>query len=144
MSSIDFSQAPSWLQWLLAVAAVLAFVGGGIRAIPPAWRFVTRFVSTVNELAELPRELTELRKFRSDTALTLSEQNTTLAKQDRKIAEIHHEVNFNNGSSAKDAIIRIEKGVAGLYEEIDALKQEDADIRRDFENTQPHPPKEKS
>lgn len=146
MPSLNFGDAPAWLQWLLAVAAVLAFIGGGIRAIPPVWRFVSRFVSTVNELAELPGELAELRKFRSDTAVTLSDQNTTLAKQDKKIAEIHHEVHFNNGSSVKDATARIEKGVAGLYEEIDALKDADADMRRDFENTQPRPitPKETS
>lgn len=139
MPSLNFGDAPAWLQWILAVAAVLAFIGGGIRAIPPAWRFVTRFVSTVNELAELPGELAELRKFRSDTGVTLAEQNATLAKQDQKIAEIHHEVHFNNGSSVKDATARIEKGVKGLYDEIDALKDADADMRRDFENTQPKP-----
>lgn len=135
MPSLNFGDAPPWLQWLLAVAAVVAFVAGAIRAIPPAWKFVSRFVTTVNELADLPTELGELRKFRSDTSVTL-------AQQDRKILEIHHEVNFNNGSSAKDAIIRIEEGVAGLYEEIDHLKKEDADMRADFEKTQPHKPKE--
>lgn len=137
MPSLNFGDAPPWLQWLLAVAAVVAFITGAIRAIPPAWKFVSRFVTTVNELAELPEELGELRKFRADTGVTL-------AKQDQRIAEIHHEVHFNNGSSVKDATARIEKGVAGLYEEIDNLKSTDAEMRRDFENTKPHKPKETS
>lgn len=145
MPSLNFGDAPIWLQWLLAVAAVLAFIGGGVRAIPPAWRFVTRFVTTVNDLGELPTELAELRKFRTETAVTLAQQNTILAKQDTKIAEIHHEVNFNNGSSVKDAAVRteravkrVEEGVKGLYDEIDTLKQADADLRKDFEKTQPN------
>lgn len=145
MPSLNFGDAPIWLQWLLAVAAVLAFIGGGVRAIPPAWRFVTRFVTTVNDLGELPTELAELRKFRTETAVTLAQQNTILAKQDAKIAEIHHEVNFNNGSSVKDAAVRteravkrVEEGVKGLYDEIDTLKQADADLRKDFEKTQPN------
>lgn len=147
MPSLDFSQAPLWLQWLLAVAAIIGFIVGAIKGIPPAWRFVTRFVSTVNDLAELPTELAEMKTFRQETKLTLAQQNVTLAKQnttlasqDQKIAEIHHETHFNNGSSIKDATVRIETGVAGLYTKIEALEKEDADLRRDFEDTKPHHP----
>jgi hypothetical protein len=147
MPSLDFSQAPPWLQWLLAVAAVVGFIVGAIRGIPPAWKFVTRFVGTVNNLAELPVELAAMRTFREETKLTLADQNvtlaqqnTTLAGQDKKIAEIHHETHFNNGSSIKDATVRIEKGVAGLYTKIESLEQADADMRRDFEDTQPKHP----
>jgi hypothetical protein len=147
MPSLDFSQAPPWLQWLLAVAAVIGFIVGAIRGIPPAWRFVTRFVGTVNNLAELPVELAAMKTFREETKLTLAQQNVTLAKQnatlasqDQKIAEIHHETHFNNGSSIKDATVRIEEGVKGLYGEIVDLKQEDADLRSDFEKTQPKHP----
>jgi len=149
MPSLNFGDAPTWLQWLLAVAAVLAFIGGGVRAIPPAWKFVTRFVTTMNDLGELPAELAELRTFRTETAITLAKQNTALARQDKRIAEIHHEVHFNNGSSVKDAAVRTEKavtrveeGVAGLYDEIDTLKKADAELRDDFQKTQPSNPTE--
>jgi hypothetical protein len=162
MPSLNFGDAPVWLQWVIMILAVTAFIAGAIRAIPPAWRFVTRFVTTVNELADLPTELGELRKFRSDTSVTLAQQNTTLATQNQKIAEIHHEVHFNNGSSVKDATVRteeaverVEMGVKGLYGEVDGVKAQlvelhetDADMRRDFENTHPRStlklPKEKS
>jgi hypothetical protein len=143
MPSLNFDAAPIWLQWLIAAVALIGFIAGCIKGIPPAWHFVTRFVTTVNELAELPTELNELRTFRTDTTLsltrqdaTLAGQNATLAEQNVKIAEIHHEVNYNNGSSVKDAVARVEAGVEGLYGEIDALKQEDASIRRDFKKTE--------
>lgn len=35
----------------------------------------------------------------------------TLAAQDKQIADIHHELHFNDGSSTKDAVIRVEDDV---------------------------------
>jgi len=45
--------------------------------------------------------LTTLPEFMADTTATLK-------SQDEKIAEIHHEVQYNNGTSVKDSIERIE------------------------------------
>ena len=48
----------------------------------------------------------------------------TTAAQDTKIAEIHHEVQYNNGSSVKDAIKRVEPNLTAatsVTEEIGAL-----------------------
>jgi hypothetical protein len=102
MPSLDFSQAWPWLQWVIAVAAVVAFIAGAIRTVPPAWRVVSTFVKTINALADLPGELEKQAQFRADT-------ERTLAGQDKQIADIHHEVHYNNGSSVKDAIRRVEQ-----------------------------------
>lgn len=130
MPSLNFDAAPVWLQWVIAVVVIVGFIAGCLKGIPPAWRFLTGFVTTVNALNELPKELKELRAFRKDTTETLDDQNT-------KIDEIHHEVHFNDGSSVKDATFRIELGVKGLYDQVDELKQADADLRSDLDKTQP-------
>jgi hypothetical protein len=107
--SLDFSQAWPWLQWVIAVAAVVAFIAGAIKTVPPAWKAITRFVQTINALADLPEELVKQAKFRTDTEATLAGQN-------RQIADIHHEVHYNNGSSVKDAIRRVELKLDGKEE----------------------------
>ena len=38
----------------------------------------------------------------------MADTTATLKSQDEKIAEIHHEVQYNNGTSVKDSIERIE------------------------------------
>ena len=131
MPSLDFSNAWPWLQWLLAITAVVAFLAGAIKGIPPAWRAISTFVTTINSLQDLPAELSKQRQFRAEVRTTLSgqdktlaDQNLLLAKQDTKVGEIHHEVHFNNGSSVKDGIARVEEGVAGLYKVTETLQKE--------------------
>jgi hypothetical protein len=141
MPSLNFGDAPTWLQWVIAVAAVITLVGGAIRLIPPAWRAVRSIVTLANDLEGLPQELAELRKFREETSLTLAQQNTTLAQQDTKVTEIHHEVHYNDGSSVKDATLRIELGVKGLYGEVDQLKAADEEIRTQLNKKEEGEPK---
>ncbi|MFE4469562.1 hypothetical protein ACFRFH_12175 [Leifsonia sp. NPDC056824] len=127
MPSLDFSHAAPWLQWVVGAIAVLAFIGTGfglIKGIPAGWRVLSTFVTTMNSLADLPDELAKQRRFRSRTT-------QTLAAQDRKIDTIHHEVNYNNGSSVKDALGRVEKEqkaqtelIAGLTESVAKLRDE--------------------
>jgi len=135
--NVNFADAWPWLQWVLAAAGVVGFLVAVIKGVPPAWRALTTFVTTINDLSDLPSELAKQKRFRievrailSNQDKTLAGQNLVLAKQDTKIGEIHHEVQYNDGSSAKDAIGRVEKGVAGLYtltaqlrEELDELKK---------------------
>lgn len=106
MPSLDFSQAWPWLQWVIAAAAVVAFLAGAIRGVPAAWRVVSTFVKTINALSDLPDELEKQAAFREKT-------EATLASQDKQIADIHHEVHYNNGSSVKDAIRRVELKLDG-------------------------------
>lgn len=119
MPSLNFGDAWPWLQWVIAVAAVVAFLGAAIRVVPAVWRSVKRFIQTVDSLADLPEELVSQKQFREETT-------QTLASQDTKIAEIHHEVNFNNGSSVKDSITRVEASVIALRKDVDELVKKDS------------------
>ncbi|KRC52120.1 hypothetical protein ASE16_03470 [Leifsonia sp. Root227] len=92
MPSLEFGDAWPWLQWVLAVAAVVAFIGGAIKVIPSAWRFVSRFVTTINSLADLPE--------------FIDKTKDTLKAQDASLASIKHEVLPNNGGSLRDAVDR--------------------------------------
>lgn len=69
--------------WFVAAFAVLAF-------IVKAWPFIRNVFNVLDALSTLP-------KFMQETS--------------EKLKSIHHEVNYNNGSSVKDAITRIESGV---------------------------------
>ena len=59
-----------------------------------------------------------------------------------QIDSIHHETHTNNGSSIKDALGRVEKGVSGLHGRMDdvdrqltSLAREDEALWREIENT---------
>ncbi len=141
LAGVDFSHAPAWLQWVLTVAAVAGAVGiifGFIKKLWPALvRFaamLSRFVSTVNALAELPQFIIDSGTWRTETQTTLTEQNKTLE-------DIRHEVQYNNGSSVKDAIARVEKGVAGLYVRADATDLNAKNMHDELEQTKPATPR---
>lgn len=135
--------APSWLvTWLEGVSvwdAVLWVVGAVALIVfiqKKGWRSVLAFARAILATAEVIDHVRELPTFIARTDETHGQIQATLAEQDLKIAEIHHEVNYNNGSSVKDGVARVEAGVKGLYDEIESLRQADADMRADFENTQ--------
>lgn len=109
--------------WILAAIAVIVFV-------VKMWPLISRFVATVNALADLPAKL----------AL---------------VDEIHHEVRPNTGTSLNDAVRRVEavqrqqsiqlneqdEKLAGLQ---DLMESGDADLGArvgDLEDTM-HPKKE--
>lgn len=94
MPSIDYSNAPAWLQWALAIAGLLTLVIAVIQFIRKGWPMLSRFVATINALSDLPEYI-------ADSKQVLKEQNESLAA-------IKHEVEYNNGSSVKDAIARVE------------------------------------
>jgi len=106
------------------VAWVGAFVGL-VFVVVKAWPWLKRAVRLVDALAQLPDFIDRTDK--------------TLAGQDMKIEQIHHEVNYNNGSSVKDAVSRIELGMKATYDQISELNEADAAIRADLENTRPKP-----
>jgi nitrate/TMAO reductase-like tetraheme cytochrome c subunit len=133
-----------WLPASLWVVGILTFLFFVCRGVYKAWPLLKAFVLTVISIQGLP-------EFMVSTTATLEQQN-------QKIEEIHHEVNYNNGSSVKDAVSRlevgqrsdrkmhrrIERGVKGLYTRVDGIDEQllelhdtDTTMREDFENTQP-------
>jgi hypothetical protein len=89
-----------WLPAALWVITAVIGLGFLIRWVGRAWPKLRRFVKTMDSLVELP-------EFMDKTTATLAAQN-------EQIEQIHHEVNFNNGSSVKDATSRIESKVDTL------------------------------
>lgn len=68
-----------------------------------------------------------------------------IQRTDNAIADIYHEVKYNNGSSVKDAqrrtedaVARIELGVKGLYDRADKSDAADIELRREMEDTRPN------
>jgi hypothetical protein len=115
--SVSVAQA---VVWIVGALAVLTFV-------VKAWPFIRNTFRILDALVRLP---------------DVMEKVDDMTAQ---VSEIHHEVHYNNGSSVKDAVRRVEtklgrveEGVAGLYERADASDRADADLRRELENT--HPP----
>lgn len=114
MPSLDFAHAWPWLQWVIAVAAVVAFIGGAIRIIPGAWRAVSRFVTTINSLADLPE--------------FIKRTDESTGKLERQILNNHPEdSNMREEiTEAKDAALRAVELAEGLHGRVDVLEQSNA------------------
>jgi len=123
--------------WVVAVAGFLLV----LRKVGP-W-FVS-FARAVLSTASLIDSVKGLPAFieRTDSTLgtqnaTLEAQNRTLAVQDERIAEIHHETHTNNGSSIKDAVVRVEEVVnTQILPALKSLGTAGAELRQDFEDAQ--------
>lgn len=112
----DSVSVAQFVVWVVGALAVVAFFVKG-------WPKIRAGVRLIDSLSQLP-----------DFMVKTTE---TLQKQDAKIAEIHHEVNYNNGSSVKDAVDRVEIGVKGIYERLDSADSDRRELREDLENTRP-------
>ena len=106
--------------WVIGILGTVTFFVKG-------WPTIRKFVAFIDALFSLPA--------------FIARTDITLQAQDVKIEQIHHEVNYNNGSSVKDAVARVELGVKGLYDRVDAADRADAEIREELENTRPAPRK---
>lgn len=111
--SVSVAQAAVWI---VGITVLITFV-------VKMWPKIRAFVNMVDALSALP-------KFMDDTT-------ETLAQQDSKIADIHHEVHYNNGTSVKDALARVELGVKGIYARLDTADQDRRELREDLEQTHP-------
>lgn len=99
-----------------AAATALAAIIGLPVAFVKLWPFLKRAVSIGASLEKLPEMAQEL------TALTIGQrqQAETLTHQNEQLAIIKHEVEFNNGSSVKDAVVRTEKVANEVAEKLSA------------------------
>lgn len=125
---------PDWLAGLLGDVTLLQAILWAALAVTIIVGFV-KLWPTIRKAVKLTDSLAELPDF--------------IERTQKQLAEIHHEVHYNNGSSVKDAqrrteqaVARVEEGVAGLYEKFDKhlVDAAERDRRiRDIEDTQPHP-----
>jgi hypothetical protein len=103
--------------WVVAAVALIAL-------IIKLWPFIKNAVAIVDALVTLPAVLGRL------------------ASVEAKVDGIHHETHKNDGSSIKDAVGRVEEGVAGLHGRMDdvdrqltSLAREDEALWRELEST---------
>ena len=84
--------------------------------------------------AQIIDSVKELPEFIARTDAAFAQQNQTLAEQDKKIGEIHHEVHYNNGSSVKDSQARTEAVIVNeIRPALRKLAEDDAAIRADLD-----------
>jgi len=124
--------AVSGVQTLATISAIIAGLYVLTRFLIRFWPWLKKVIRFFDALAELP-------VFMVDTNKTMAEQNV-------KLADIHHEVHYNNGTSVKDAMDRVELGVKGIYHRLDGLEESVEDLHETDEKlsdqieeqTQPH------
>lgn len=104
--------------WVLAIIALALF-------LVKVWPLVTKFVATVNALADLPAKLAKIDSIEA------------------QVKDIHHETHFNSGTSIKDATVRIETKLEGLQILMESRDDEISERVDDLENTM-NPGKDKS
>lgn len=102
--SVSVAQAVIWAVGALAVFTFIA----------KAWPFIRNTFRILDALVRLPEVM---EKVDDMTA---------------QVSEIHHEVHYNNGSSVKDAVRRVEEGVTGLYLRVDAIDLRAKEVRADL------------
>jgi len=111
----------TWEQFweTVSVAEAALWVGGigvALAFIVKMWPFIRKFFNIVDALTTLPEYMTATRAFMNTT-------DEKLDKQYQDITDIRHEVQYNNGSSVKDAVSRIENAVKDLTEADDDLHE---------------------
>jgi len=100
--------AVSWVQTLATICALIAGLYVSIRFLIRFWPWLKKVIAFIEALGKLP--------------IFMAETNTTMAQQSKALADIHHEVHYNNGTSVKDSMERVELGVKGIYHRLDGLE----------------------
>ncbi|MCC2031839.1 hypothetical protein [Microbacterium allomyrinae] len=105
------------LLWIAAAGALIVVV-------VKLWPFVRNAVAIVDALVLLPALVKQVESMRA------------------QVDGIHHETHKNDGSSIKDAVGRVEEGVAGLHGRMDdvdrqlvTLAREDEALWAELDNT---------
>lgn len=129
--TVDWGWLASINLWQVAlvIIALILIIRGLVHALP----WLRRAIALVDSLSGLPE---------------------FIEKTDKRLDEIHHEVHYNNGSSIKDAVRRVETGVKGLHTKVGDLEEtvtEHIDQSKGWktrldrlEDTIPKPPKKES
>jgi len=124
--------AVSGIQTLATICAIAAGLYVITRFLIRFWPWLKKVIRFFDALAELP--------------VFMVSTNKTMAEQNARLADIHHEVHYNNGTSVKDSMERVELGVKGIYHRLDGLEESVEDLHETDEKlsdqieeqTQPH------
>ena len=132
MPVVDWTFLAKINLWQIAIVIVALFVL--TRLLMRFWPWLKKVIFVTDSIGRLVSMST-----------VIEQLPAFIERTDTAIADIRHEVKFNNGSSVKDAIGRVERGVKGLHEKVDEQKKTldaaDAALRKDLEDTRPHPPR---
>jgi VanZ family protein len=114
--------APGFQEWAESVSLwqIIMWAGIGVTVVLffwKGWPWLRRSATAVVNFATIVDSVQDLPKFIKRTDDTLEQQN-------KQIADIHHEVHYNNGSSVKDGVQRVETGLAGLHVEVATIASE--------------------
>ncbi|CAH0258015.1 hypothetical protein [Microbacterium sp. Bi128] len=127
---VEILQSVNLWDAVLFVAGVIAAGVGSWAFARKAWPALRAFARAVLALSQVIESLRGLPAF-------IARTDATLAAQDARIGEIHHELHPNSGTSMNDALRRVEEGVAGLYTAVDDLAAVDDRLWLELENTHP-------
>jgi hypothetical protein len=132
---------------LFVLAAIIVGMYKFVKAILPG---IQKLLTLANDLNGTPaRGLNPARPSMMDSIALLHDANVEQSKaiehirseqedQGRKIEIIRHEVEFNNGTSVKDAAIRTENDVKAVRGEIEAVKESVEAVRILLDPTEPN------
>lgn len=112
---------PGFQEWAESVSLwqIIGWSAGFVGAVLffwKGWPWLRKTATAIVHFAQIVDAVQELPAFIDRTDATLEKQNETLEAQNEQIADIHHEVHYNNGSSVKDAVRRVEVAL-GIEEE---------------------------
>jgi len=120
--AVPLSAVPHWLQWVLVIAVVLAVLVGGVRSIPPLWKVVRGLIGLVDALAGLQKFLEKndpiLDELRAQVVNDHGHLNlrSQLDRIERTSKRLEPQI-----TDAVERLDRVELGVAGLYNDQQAL-----------------------
>lgn len=132
---------------LFVLAAIIVGLYKLVKAIVPGIRIIMTLATDLNGTPA--RGLTPARPSVMDSIALLHAANveqsasiehikTEQEEQGRKIEIIRHEVEFNNGTSVKDAAIRTENDVKAVRGEIEAVKETVEAVRNLLDPNEPN------
>lgn len=137
---VTFVQVAIWVA--CAVVVIVAFV--------KAWPWFRKAFKLVDALTGLAEFIPETKATLESQGEQLDQIKGTLTAQTAKLLEIHHETHENNGSSIKDSVHRVEnsldrveRGVKGLYDRMDAAELEIERTRPPMSTRRRKPPTKK-
>lgn len=124
---VEWAESVSFWTVLLWVVGVVGVVVWLVKVKP--WEGVVAFAHGILHWADVAASVQGLREFMTRT-------DEALARQDTQIAEIHHEVHYNNGSSVKDSQKRTEDMIRDeVLPKLQALADEDNRLWESIERT---------